>query len=81
MIGSCQTSEIDGSLAAWQSAVRQGGSIASATVREEISMKRGSVIILELLLIASTVSWLSHPAFGQAAGGWVTLFDGKNLDH
>ena len=44
-------------------------------------MKRGSVIILGLLLIACTVSWPSHPVSGQAAGGWVTLFDGKNLDH
>jgi hypothetical protein len=27
------------------------------------------------------MSWPSHPASGQAAGEWVTLFDGKNLDH
>jgi hypothetical protein len=44
-------------------------------------MQRGSAVILGLLFIACTVSWHSHLASGQAAGGWVTLFDGKNLDH
>jgi hypothetical protein len=48
---------------------------------EEITMQRRSVVIVGLLLIACTMSWPSHPASGQAAGEWVTLFDGKNLDH
>jgi Domain of Unknown Function (DUF1080) len=44
-------------------------------------MRRGSVVILGLLVIACAVFGHSHLASGQAAGGWVTLFDGKNLDH
>jgi hypothetical protein len=50
-------------------------------MREEITMQRGSAVIVGLLFIACTVSWPSHPASGQAAGGWVTLFDGKHLDN
>ena len=44
-------------------------------------MKHGSAIIVGLLVIACTVSWHVHQASGQAAGGWVTLFDGKHLEH
>src|SRR5690242_16658639 len=42
-------------------------------------MKRASAVILGLFLIACTVSWHAPPASGQAAGGWTTLFAGKNL--
>jgi len=44
-------------------------------------MQRGSAVLVGLLLIACTVSWYVHSASGQAAGGWVTLLDGTNLDH
>ena len=44
-------------------------------------MKHGSAIIVGLFIIACTVSWHVHHASGQAAGGWVTLFDGKHLEH
>jgi len=50
-------------------------------MREESTMKHGSAIIVGLLVIACTVSWHVHQASGQAAGGWVTLFDGKNLEN
>jgi len=44
-------------------------------------MQRRSVVIVELLCLAVTLSWYLPFAFGQAAGGWITLFDGKNLEH
>jgi hypothetical protein len=44
-------------------------------------MKREYAVIVGLFLIACTVSWHVPSASGQAAGGWVTLFDGKNLDN
>jgi hypothetical protein len=44
-------------------------------------MKRGSAVLLGLLCIACIMSWHTHQASGQATGGWVTLFDGTNLDH
>src|SRR5215831_7571306 len=49
--------------------------------REEITMQRRSIIVFGLLLIGATVLWRGHKASGQANAGWVTLFDGKNLDH
>jgi Domain of Unknown Function (DUF1080) len=54
----------------------------SATIREEITMKRWSTIAMGSLLVAFTaVVWQSQQASGQADAGWVTLFDGKNLDN
>jgi 3-keto-disaccharide hydrolase len=72
---------VGGSPAAWK--VRSDGEeeYPSSTLREEITMQRESTVILGLLLIAFTVSWHSRPASGQAAEGWVALFDGKNLDN
>ena len=40
-------------------------------------MQRLSAIALSLLFVGLTALW--HGASGQ--GGWVALFDGKNLDH
>jgi hypothetical protein len=42
-------------------------------------MKRLSSVGIVLLLIGFAAFPYSHPSFGQS-GGWVTLFDGKNLD-
>jgi hypothetical protein len=44
-------------------------------------MKRSSAITLGPLFIGLSASWYSHQASGQANAGWVTLFDGKNLDN
>ena len=43
-------------------------------------MHHRSAVLVGLLCIACTVSWHVHVASGQAAEGWVTLFDGINLD-
>ena len=50
------------------------------TMREEITMKRRSVV-MSLLLVGFAVFWHAHEASSQGSGGWITLFDGKNLDH
>jgi 3-keto-disaccharide hydrolase len=42
-------------------------------------MKRLSAIFLALSFIAAAAVWQTHDAAGQT--GWVTLFDGKSLDH
>jgi hypothetical protein len=44
-------------------------------------MKRWSTIAIGLCLIALTAAWYSQQASGQADAGWITLFDGKNLDN
>jgi hypothetical protein len=45
-------------------------------------MKRWSAIAIGSLFVAFTaVLWHSQQASGQADAGWVTLFDGKNLDN
>jgi Domain of Unknown Function (DUF1080) len=44
-------------------------------------MKRWSAITLGLLFIGCSVLWHSQQASGQANAGWVTLFDGTNLDN
>jgi hypothetical protein len=44
-------------------------------------MKRWSLAALALLLAGFAAVQYSPQASGQAAGGWVTLFDGKNLDN
>jgi hypothetical protein len=49
-------------------------------MREETTMKRCSAIATALLLLGLTAFWQSHPASGQADAGWVTLFDGSNLN-
>jgi hypothetical protein len=50
-------------------------------IREEIIMKRWSAVSIALLLVGFTAFSTSHQASGQTEGGWVTLFDGKNLDN
>jgi len=44
-------------------------------------MKRLSVMTLRLLVIGLTVSGCSQQMSGQADAGWITLFDGSNLDN
>jgi hypothetical protein len=44
-------------------------------------MKRLSVITMGMLLVGLTVSGCSYQMSGQADTGWITLFDGSNLDH
>ena len=44
-------------------------------------MKRLSVITMGLLVIGPTVSGCSQQMSGQADAGWITLFDGSNLDN
>jgi 3-keto-disaccharide hydrolase len=51
------------------------------TMREEITMKRRSVVVMSLLLMGFAVFWHAHEAPGQGSEGWITLFDGTNLDH
>jgi hypothetical protein len=43
-------------------------------------MKHWSAVAIALLLAACTALWHAPQASGQADAGWVTLFDGKNLD-
>jgi hypothetical protein len=43
-------------------------------------MKRASAVGTALLLVGFVAFSTSHRASGQTEGGWVTLFDGKNLD-
>jgi 3-keto-disaccharide hydrolase len=44
-------------------------------------MKRWITIFAGLLIAASAGLWHAHQASAQADGGWVTLFDGSNLDN
>jgi hypothetical protein len=44
-------------------------------------MKRWSVVVVSLLLVGFVVCWHAPEASGQGSGGWITLFDGKTLDH
>ena len=44
-------------------------------------MKRWSLAAIALLAFGLTATWHSRDAAGQSEGGWVTLFDGKNLDN
>ncbi len=44
-------------------------------------MKRRSVVVMSLLLVGFVVFWHGHGASGQGSGGWIPLFDGKNLDN
>ncbi len=43
-------------------------------------MKRWSTLAIGLVFIGAAALWQSPQASGQADAGWVTLFDGKNLD-
>jgi 3-keto-disaccharide hydrolase len=53
----------------------------TGTGQEEITMKRWSAVVMSLLLAGFAIVWHAHSATGQGSGGWITLFDGKNLDH
>jgi Domain of Unknown Function (DUF1080) len=44
-------------------------------------MKRRSIVGAALLLAGVAAFPLAHQALGQTNAGWVTLFDGKNLDN
>jgi len=44
-------------------------------------MKRLTAIAFGLVLIGSATFWHANGALGEDSAGWVTLFDGKNLDH
>ena len=44
-------------------------------------MKRLSAVTIALLLFGFAAFSTSHHASGQTGAGWVTLFDGKNLDN
>jgi 3-keto-disaccharide hydrolase len=44
-------------------------------------MRRGSAVGVALLLVAATSVVRVPVASGQAGAGWVTLFNGKNLDN
>jgi hypothetical protein len=44
-------------------------------------MKRWVAITTALFMIGFTAFSYSHQSFGQTGAGWVTLFDGKNLDN
>jgi Domain of Unknown Function (DUF1080) len=44
-------------------------------------MKRLSVVAMALMAVAFAGLWRAQDASGQGAGGWVVLFDGKNLDN
>ena len=44
-------------------------------------MQRWSAVTLALLCVVVTAVWHSSQAFGQSEAGWITLFDGKSLDH
>jgi len=55
--------------------------IQSSTMREETTMKRWTTIATALLFVGLAGFWHSQQASGQADAGWVTLFDGKNLDN
>jgi hypothetical protein len=44
-------------------------------------MKRWAAIAIGLCFIGLTAAWHAQQASGQADAGWVTLFDGKNLDN
>jgi hypothetical protein len=51
------------------------------TTQEDFIMKRWLAIGLGLLFVGFTSVWHAQQASGQANAGWVTLFDGKNLDN
>src|SRR3984893_8954357 len=50
-------------------------------MQEDFIMKLCLVISLGLLFVGFTSVWHAQQAYGQANAGWVTLFDGKNLDN
>jgi len=44
-------------------------------------MKRFSAMMFGLAVVAAGALWQAQQASGQGSAGWVTLFDGKSLDH
>jgi len=44
-------------------------------------VKRLSAVTIALLLFGFAAFSTSHQASGQTGAGWITLFDGKNLDN
>lgn len=50
-------------------------------MQEDFIMKRWLAISLGLLFVGFASVWHAQQASGQANAGWVTLFDGKNLDN
>jgi hypothetical protein len=50
-------------------------------MREEMTLPHRSVVIMSLLLVGCAVCWQAPNTSGQGSGGWITLFDGKHLDH
>jgi 3-keto-disaccharide hydrolase len=58
---------------------KKPGDSKQKAIREDNIMQRLSAITMGLLLIGAAVFWHAQDASGQA--GWVTLFDGKNLDN
>jgi hypothetical protein len=50
-------------------------------MQEDFIMKRWLAIGLGLFFVGFTSVWHAQQASGQANAGWVTLFDGKNLDN
>ena len=44
-------------------------------------MRHWSTVSVALLVVGLAFFAQSHQTFGQAEAGWVTLFDGKNLDN
>jgi 3-keto-disaccharide hydrolase len=46
-----------------------------------MKLKLWSAMTLTFLILASAGMFYSHEALGQDSSGWVTLFDGSNLDN
>jgi hypothetical protein len=44
-------------------------------------MKRLYAVALALIVVGASAVWYTQQARGDAESGWVTLFDGKNLDN
>jgi hypothetical protein len=53
----------------------------AATTREEITVKGFSAVATAMLVIGIGALSYVHPVSGQTDSGWITLFDGKNLDN
>jgi hypothetical protein len=49
-----------------------------SAVREEIAMKRLSVVIVGLFVVGLTILGCAYMSFGQSDAGWTTLIDGTS---
>jgi len=49
-----------------------------SAVREEIAMKRLSVVIVGLFVVGSTILGCAYLSFGQSDAGWTTLINGTS---